>query len=101
MAMPVVLARPDVPERRLTPVRRPVAAAPLAHRVPARLVLPVVVTARKREAILGPDDLRADLKARGLERGLHRASVPPGMPAIRYVAREERPRLEPVCAIVV
>ena len=50
-------------------------AGTLAHRVPARLVLPVIITTREREPILGPDDLRAHLEAGRLERGLHRACV--------------------------
>ena len=71
-SMPVVLAGIDVPERRLLAVAGPVRAAVPAHRVPARLVLPVIVAAAERKAVLGPDDLRAHLEAGGLKRLLHR-----------------------------
>src|SRR3954466_9826103 len=55
----------DLPQRRLRMVADPRRGAPLAHHVPARLVLAVVMAAADREVVFGPDDLRAGLEAAG------------------------------------
>src|SRR4051812_26719041 len=99
VAEPLVLASVDVPDRRLLAAALPIGGAP--HRVPARLMLPMVMAAREREALLCPDDLAADLEARRRERLLHGAGMAAGMPDIGDRAREERPRLAPVGAVVV
>jgi len=38
----------------------------LAHRVPARLVLAVIMAAADRKVVLRPDDLSSSIKAAGL-----------------------------------
>src|SRR3984893_9175099 len=50
-----------LPNRRLPAVALPVALPALAHRVPAGLVLPMIIAAAQREVLLGPDDLSAQL----------------------------------------
>src|SRR5580704_12178235 len=55
----------DLPQRRLTMVADPRRGATLAHHVPARLVLAVVMAAADREVVFGPNDLRAGLEAAG------------------------------------
>ena len=76
----VLPAARDGPERRLLAVARPVALGP--HGVPARLVLPMVMTAAQRKAVLCPDDLRAHVEADRGQRVLHRAGVAAGMPDV-------------------
>jgi len=49
----------NLPDRRLPAVARPVAAFASAHRVPAGLVLPVVIAAAQYEMLFKPTDLRA------------------------------------------
>src|SRR6202040_819895 len=49
----------------LTMVADPRRGATLAHHVPARLVLAVVMAAADREVVFGPNDLRAGLEAAG------------------------------------
>ena len=82
----VLVAARDRPERGLLAVAVPVALALLAHRVPAGLVLPVVVAAAEHQPLLGPDDLRADGEAAGDE-----ALGDGGRRAARR-ARHRRPR---------
>src|ERR1700720_4352996 len=53
----------DLPQRRLRMVADPRRGATLAHHVPARLVLAVVMAAADREVVFGPNDLRAGLEA--------------------------------------
>src|SRR5882757_5731047 len=55
----------DLPQRRLRMVADPRRGATLAHHVPARLVLAVVMAAADREVVFGPNDLRAGLEAAG------------------------------------
>src|SRR3954452_11520204 len=55
----------DLPQRRLRMVTDPRRGATLAHHVPARLVLAVVMAAADREVVFGPNDLRAGLEAAG------------------------------------
>ena len=72
----VLAAARDRPERGLLAVAGPMAFG--AHRVPAGLMLPVIIAAADDQPLLGPDDLRADgealaLQAVGNGRGLQRA----------------------------
>src|SRR5438270_417519 len=55
----------DLPQRRLRMVTDPRRGATLAHHVPARLVLAVVMAAADREIVFRPNDLRAGLEAAG------------------------------------
>ena len=55
----------DLPQRGLFAITRPVAFALGAHGIPARLMLPVIITAAQDQPVLGPDNLRADVEARG------------------------------------
>jgi hypothetical protein len=50
----------DLPQRR---VADPRCGATLAHHIPARLVLAVVMAAADREVVFGPNDLRAGSSA--------------------------------------
>ena len=52
----------DIPHARLRAVTAPAGALSILDGVPARLVLPVVVTARYREMLLAPDYLTAQLE---------------------------------------
>jgi hypothetical protein len=99
MPVAAILAGGNAPERRLRAVAGPVGGA--SDRVPARLVLPVIVPAGEREAVLAPDDLGTDLEAAGLERFLHNAGEAAGMPDIGDLAGKERPGLAPVGGVVV
>ena len=64
----VLVAAGDLPERRSACGRRSSGPLPpVAHRVPAGLVLPVVVAAAEHQPLLGPDDLAADREAAGLQ----------------------------------
>src|SRR5580692_9062405 len=70
----------DLPQRRLRMVADPRRGATLAHHVPARLVLAVVMAAADREVVFGPNDLRAGLEAAGVlsvysRCGLHTRAV--------------------------
>ena len=71
------------------------------HRVPARLVLPVVVAAGEHQPLLGPDDLGADGEAAGDEALGHRGRVQGSVPDVGDLAGEERPGFAPVGAVVV
>ena len=64
-------------------------------------MLPVIVAAAEHKPVLGPDDLRADVEARGLEALGDGAGVERAMPDIGDVAGEQRPGLAPVGAVVV
>lgn len=77
----------------------PLALGP--HRIPAGFVLPVIVAAAQHQPVLGPDDLRPDGKASGGEAFGHGRRVQGSMPDIGDIAREQRPGLAPVGAVVV
>jgi len=73
-----------------------------ADRIPARLVLPVVVPTPEDQAVLGP----YDLPARMVKPRRGQAFRPPSWRATRHanvgdIAREQRPRLAPVGPVVV
>src|SRR6185295_12867964 len=52
----------DLPDRGLPAIALPLAGLALAHRVPAGLVLPVIVASAEGEVLLGPDQLGAQLQ---------------------------------------
>jgi hypothetical protein len=54
----------DVPHRGLLMIAGPLARRALAHRVPARLVLAVIMAAADRKVVFRPDDLRSSIKSR-------------------------------------
>ena len=59
----ILVAVRDLPQRRLLAVAGPVTRG-LADRIPAGLMLPVIIAPAQDQPVLGPDDLRADGKAR-------------------------------------
>src|SRR5205823_5423618 len=59
----------DLPNRGLRAVALPMAGLALAHRVPAGLMLPMIIAAAQGEVLLGPDDLRPRLEAASSETG--------------------------------
>jgi hypothetical protein len=73
----------------------------LPHRVPAGLVLPVIVAAAQGKVLFRPDDLGADVKARILQRRSHFSGVQPGMPDIGDISAKQLVCFAPVHAIVV
>jgi hypothetical protein len=91
----------DLPQRRLLSVAGPLPGSALADRVPARLMLPVIVTAAEHEVLLGPNDLRTDDERRRSQARLDDPGVETAMPDIGDVAREQGPGLTPIRAIVV
>src|SRR6185436_1943548 len=91
--------RRNLPEGRLLAVSMPGSRA--ANGMPARLVLPVIVAAAECKAVLRPDDLRPHFKADGLQRRLHGAGMPAGVPHIGDAAGEQRPGFAPVRPVVV
>ena len=64
-------------------------------------MLPVVVPAPEHQAVLGPDDLGADLEAAGGQALGHRRRVQGAVPDIGHLAGEQRPGLAPVGPVVV
>src|SRR5579863_712312 len=95
----ILIAVFDMPEGALLTVSVPMSCAP--HRVPARLVLPVVMPAAHDQGGLRPYDLTADLKAARFQAVRDRRSMESTMPNVRYIAREKSPRLAPVGAVIV
>jgi len=69
--------------------------------VPRRFVLPVIVATAERESVFGPNDHRAVFKPARLKRLKHLAREHRCVPHIGHLAREKRPRLAPICAVVV
>ena len=64
-------------------------------------MLPMVMPAAERKAVLGPDDLGADLEAHRCQASPARAGVAPGVPDIGDRAWKQRPGIAPVRAVVV
>src|SRR5688572_22161033 len=86
----------DFPQRRLRAVAASVCRSAAANGVPARLMLPVIMPAAEREVLLGPDDLRPDLKARCCESAHHLSGMNTGMPHIGNIAAEQLIRRGPI-----
>jgi hypothetical protein len=91
----------DLPDRRLRAVAAPVAGFALAHRVPAGLMLPVVIATAQRKVLFDPDDLSAKLQPAGGQVGGDNIAVQRPVPDISDISREQRIGLTPVGAIVV
>src|SRR5207253_5882488 len=72
----------DHPQRRLAPVAFPAGGVRLPHRIPARLMLHMVVTPADNEMRLGPNDLTANLKSTGFETFGHNDGLCAGVPNI-------------------
>src|SRR5215471_7600509 len=109
-AMPPTLLAPraakrivvgEFPDRCLRAVAGPVAGLALAHGVPARLMLPMIIAAAQREMLLRPDDLRAQLEPATRQPGGGDIAMHRPMPDIGGISREQRIGLLPVGAIVV
>src|SRR5689334_21250208 len=73
----------------------------LADRVPAGLMLPVVIATAEDQPVLRPDDLRANAEARCGEALGNCPGVECAVPHVGNLAGEQRPCLSPVGAIVV
>lgn len=71
------------------------------HAVEARFVAWMVVTTRDHMAAFRPDDLRADLKARGDEGVMDDVSKVARVPDIRDGRWGNRPDLSPVRAVII
>ena len=71
------------------------------HAIPARLVLPLVMTTPEREPVLRPDYVRPSHEAAFLQRGDHHVIAHRGAPDIGDVARKQRPCIAPIRAVIV
>lgn len=101
MAVAIVLTGVDGPYGRLLAVARPVRAGGSADRVPAWLMLPVIMAPAECEPILRPDDLGAHGKARGFDRLFDLAGVQAGVPDVGDRSRKERPGFPPIVLVIV
>ena len=91
----------DFPDCCLGMVALPMAGLALAHRVPADLLLPVVITAAQGEMLLDPNDLRAQLEAATSQPGSEDVAVQRPEPHIGRVSGKQGVGFPPVGAIVV
>jgi hypothetical protein len=91
----------DIPNRHLLAIASPVPSLALAHSIPARFMLPVIIAAAQDQLALVPDNLGAQLKL-GRDQALaHHASEQTGVPNVSHLAREESPRFAPIGIVVV
>src|SRR4029077_4537481 len=95
----VLTATRNGPQRRLLAIAGPVALA--SHRVPARLMLPMVIAAADHQPLLGPDDLRPDGEALAGKALCHRGGVQGTVPHVGDGAGKARPCGGPIGALVV
>src|SRR5450759_3830988 len=72
-----------------------------AHRIPAWLMLPMVVAAAEHQPLLGPNDLRTDGEAIVRKTVRNRRGVQGAVPDVGDVAREQGPSGSPVCLVVI
>src|SRR5204863_32630 len=72
----------DIPNGRLRSAPVPVAILSFSHRVPARLVLPVVIAPADNQAPLIPDDLASDRETGAFQAGRLLDATKPPMPDI-------------------
>src|SRR5262249_13029295 len=89
------------PHRGLAAIALPVALLTLAHRVPAGLMLPMVVATAQGEMLLAPDDLRARLKPAVDETGSDHVAVHGAVPDIGDIAGEQRIGFLPVGTTII
>src|SRR6202040_2756046 len=68
----------------------------LAHGIPTRLVLPMIMAAPDHHPRLRPDQVCPDHEPRSQQRILDLADMPRAVPNISNIAREQRPDLTPV-----
>src|SRR6266436_4604655 len=101
MAMPLVLAGVDGPYGGLLAIPAPVSPRRSADRIPAGLVLPVVMAPAECEAVLRPNDLGAHAEARGFERLFDLTRMQTRMPDVCDRSRKKGPGFPPVCLVVV
>src|ERR1035437_984536 len=90
-----------LPDSRLRAIAAPVTSLASSHRIPARLMPPVVRAARDGEVLLHPDDLGPDLESAGLQAQRHLGGVNARMPDVGDGTGKQRPSLRPVDPIVV
>ena len=91
----------NFPERRLGAVSAPVRVLLFSHCIPARLMLPVIITATQGEVLLGPDNLGANPQSRGFESSRHFAGMNTGMPHVGNISGKESVCLGPVRPVIV
>src|SRR3982074_3382513 len=99
--MTIVIARVNRPECRLLAVPAPIRPGCPAHRIPARLMLPMIMAAAEGKPVLGPDDLSAHLEAGGLNGLRDLGRVRTSMPDMGNRPRKQCPGFPPVGAIIV
>src|SRR6201991_3516849 len=91
VAAPIVVARIDIPKCRLLAIPAPARPGCPAHRIPAGLVLPIIVSPAQGKTVLCPDDLRAHVEAGGLKGLLDLARMPARVPDECARARKQAP----------
>src|SRR5450759_5860971 len=72
-----------------------------SHRIPAGLMLPVIIAAAHDQSLLGPNDLRADGEAVVDKTVRNCRGVQGAVPDVSDVAFEQAPGSCPVCLVVV
>src|SRR6185503_1635363 len=90
-----------LPERRLRAVSSPVCPSTLAHRIPARFVLPMIRSPAQGKMLFGPDNLRAYLKSGLPDPDGHFRGMHAGVPDIDHVTRKQPVSGRPVGSVVV
>src|SRR5450432_2109488 len=83
----------NLPQRRLGAIATPLRALPSPNRIPAWLVLPMVVTPAQSEVLLRPDNLGPNLKASRAQRRRYLARMKTGVPDIGNIATKKLKRL--------
>src|SRR3569623_37418 len=95
----ILILAGDRPKRRLLAITGPVALRP--DRVPAGLVLPMIIAAADDEPLLSPDDLGADSEPLTFQARRHRGRVQRPMPHVRDAAGKKGPRGLPVGVAII
>ena len=91
----------DLPNRGLRAVALPMAGLALAHRVPAGLMLPMIIAAAQGEVLLGPDDLRPRLEAASSETSGGDLAVQSPEPDIDNIPGEQSMGFPPAGAMII
>lgn len=99
--MSSILSGLDVPDGGLVATTLPMPGPPVAHDIPAGLVLPVIITATDHQTGLIPDDLTPKHKMVRRKTFRHDVNLKARMPGIGDIAGKERPGFAPVSMTVV
>src|SRR5690349_11638387 len=78
------------PDCRLFSISAPMCRTALTHRIPSRLVLPVVIAATEREMLFRPYDLASKLESGAYESGGHFCGMQTGVPHVSDIAGKQR-----------